>query len=81
MTNKVVKSLASKYENISKEVSNIMGGKVLEYEAKTILNQGKLLQLIELVEKGLLSIEVAAQEANMTLEEFKQSMLTKTNLR
>ena len=33
---RIVKSLVAKYENISKEISDIMGGKILEYEAKTI---------------------------------------------
>ncbi len=51
-----------------------MGGKVLEYDAKTILNQGietgTINTLISLVNDGLLSVEEAAKRANMTLEEF-----------
>ncbi len=39
MAEKVVDNLAAKYENIRKEVRTIMGGKILEYEAKTILMQ------------------------------------------
>ncbi len=41
MSEKVVDNLAAKYENIRKGVRFIMGGKILEYEAKTILRQGE----------------------------------------
>jgi hypothetical protein len=40
MTRKVVTSLAAKYENVREGVNDVMGGKVLEYEAKTILRKG-----------------------------------------
>jgi predicted transposase YdaD len=33
-------SLAFKHEKIKKEVTEVMGGQVLEYEAKNILNRG-----------------------------------------
>ncbi len=41
MSNKVVNHLAQKYDNVKEGVISIMGGKVLEYEAKQILNEGK----------------------------------------
>ena len=41
MTIKVVKNIAVKYPNIMKGVQEIMGGQVLDYEAKRILNRGK----------------------------------------
>lgn len=41
MTNNVINSLAEKYEVIRKGVTDSMGGKVLEYEEKDILNRGK----------------------------------------
>ena len=40
MTRKVVEKITAKYENVRKEVTSVMGGKVLEYEAKTILQSG-----------------------------------------
>ena len=40
MTRKVIEQLASKYAKVRKEVTSIMGGKILEYEAKTILQRG-----------------------------------------
>lgn len=41
MSEKVVEHLAAKYENLKEGVKSVMGGKILEYEAKTILNMGK----------------------------------------
>lgn len=41
MTHKVLENLAKKYENVKKGVGSIMGGKVLEYETKTIFREGK----------------------------------------
>ena len=40
MSRKVVEKITAKYENVRKEVTSVMGGKVLEYEAKTILQDG-----------------------------------------
>ncbi len=40
MSEKVVDNLAVGYDNIRKGVKTVMGGKILEYEAKTILRQG-----------------------------------------
>jgi hypothetical protein len=46
MSNHVMALIAQKYENVRRGVEPIMGGKIIEYEAKTILNQG--------IEKGRL---------------------------
>ena len=40
MSKKVIEGLARKYEKVQKGVKEIMGGRVLEHEGKTILNQG-----------------------------------------
>ena len=40
MSNKVVENLARKYKNVREGVKSIMGGRVLEHEAKTILREG-----------------------------------------
>lgn len=40
MSNKVLEHIAKKYESVRKGVKSVMGGKVLEYEAKTIRNEG-----------------------------------------
>ena len=41
MSNNVVESLAAKYENVKEGVVEIMGGKILDYEAKQIKNEGR----------------------------------------
>lgn len=41
MMKRVISNIASKYNSVREEVRNVMGGKVLEHEAKTILNTGR----------------------------------------
>ena len=78
MSERVITKLAVKHEQIRKEVSNIMGGKVLEYEAKTILRKGikvgKIEAYHELVNDGLLSIEEAAKRVDMSVDEFLKEL-------
>ena len=64
-----------------------MGGKVLEYEAKTIRNEGikegmqeglqkgRLEMLFDLVRDNLLSIKDAASQAKLTEETFREKMM------
>ena len=40
MSKKVLENIAAKYDNIQKEVKEIMGGRVLDYEGKSIFNEG-----------------------------------------
>lgn len=74
MSERVMAKLSAKYESIRKEVTSIMGGKVLEYEAKDILRKGKTEAYLELVKDGLLSVEEAARRADMTVEEFEKEL-------
>ena len=53
MTENVVNSLARNYEEIQKGVTDVMGGKILEYEAKDILNRGKAQGITIGHEKGM----------------------------
>lgn len=41
MSNKVLEHIARKYDSVRKGVKSIMGGKILEYEAKTIREKGR----------------------------------------
>ena len=41
MSERVLKQIAKNYENIQEGVGSIMGGKVLDYEAKRIKNEGR----------------------------------------
>ena len=51
MINHVMALIAQKYENVRRGVEPIMGGKIIEYEAKTILNKG--------IEKGRLESAIS----------------------
>ena len=61
MSKKVLEHICAKYDNVKNGVREIMGGKVLEYEAKTILRRGiqqgmeagARQQLIEQIKKKL----------------------------
>ena len=78
--NKVAKSLAVDHANVLKGVDDVMGGKILEYEAKDILREGEargrkegaMETLFGLVKDGLLTIAVAAQRAGMDLPAFEK---------
>ena len=80
MSKKVIESLAIKYANVTKGVTSVMGGKVLEYEAKTILNQGRqegffqgeICALTSLVKDNILTTSDAAKRLGMTEEEFQK---------
>ena len=82
MSERVITKIATGYESIRKEVTSIMGGKVLEYEAKDILRKGikegievgKFETLRELVKDGILSIEEAAKRVGMTVEQFQKEL-------
>lgn len=90
MSNKVLGHIAQKYENVKEGVKSVMGGKVLDYEAKRIKNEGKLEgklegrlegrlegkmeMLFDLVNDNLLSIRDAAFRAKLTEEVFKEKM-------
>lgn len=94
LTNKVLEHIASDYEKIREGVKPVMGGKVLEYEAKTIRNDGinegwkagiregrregvkvgRLEQLLDLVKLNLLSVKDAAEQAQLSEEDFLRKL-------
>lgn len=51
MSNKVLEHIARKYHTVKEGVKLVMGGKILEYEAKTIKREG----IAEGLEKGIIS--------------------------
>ncbi len=71
MANKVLEHIAENHAMIKEGVKSVMGGKVLDYEAKKIKNEGKLETYIELVKAGLISAEEAAKRLQKSVEEFK----------
>ena len=74
MSRKVLEHIAVNFENVREGVESVMGGQILEYEAKDILNRGKLEILKELVNDGLLRIQDAAERAGMSVSDFEKLM-------
>lgn len=88
MTKKVVESIAQKHEAVREGVKQVVGGKILEYEAKDILRRGisqgrqegektgikkgEINMCIQLIHDGLLKVEDAARKLNMEEEELKR---------
>ena len=72
LSRKVAEHLCAKYDTIKKEVIDSMGGKILEYEAKTILNEGKITMCLKLIRNGLLSITDAARQIPMEESELRK---------
>ena len=78
MSRKVLESIAKKYQKVREGVTEVMGGRVLEYEAKTIKNEGwlegKVEVLFDLVENHVFTIKEAASYAGLTVEEFSNKI-------
>lgn len=79
MSNKVLEHLAEKHDAITKGVKSVMGGKILDYEAKKIkeesmsqgMTRGKIETLTGLVKDGLLSVDEAAKRLQKSVDEVK----------
>lgn len=82
MSKRVLEGVAAKYANVKEGVESVMGGRVLEYEAKTIknagiaegINEGAVMTLVSLVRDGILSVTDAALRAKLSEEEFLTKM-------
>lgn len=87
LANNVVEKLASKYDNVEKEVTEVMGGKVLNYRSKEIfreamekgLEEGRLegsnQKTVELVTKKYQkgdSVSKIAEDLLMSVEEVEE---------
>lgn len=82
MSNKVLQKIATNHVNIMKEVSDVMGGKVLEYEAKTILNEGCQNEQIRIIKNMLSQLKTKEEIADLLalpLEEVEQLIKLATN--
>ena len=71
MTKEVTRHLASKYKNVKEGVESIMGGKILDYEAKDILNQGKSAVVIELL-RAKQPLELIAKVSKFSVERIAE---------
>ena len=65
MSGKVLEHIARKHDRVREGVRSVMGGKVLEYEAKTILNEGIVLGRTETARRMLV--------LNFTPEQISQA--------
>lgn len=77
MSKKVLEHLAKKYSNITEKVGAVMGGKILDYEAKDILNAGKKegrLEAVRIVIKTARKYNADEEEiVNLLMTEFEIS--------
>ncbi|MCI6018264.1 MAG: hypothetical protein MRZ59_05375 [Clostridiales bacterium] len=75
MSNKVVEKIAEKFEKVRDGVKSVMGGRVLEHEAKKILNEGELKRAIENALRMIadnLPLEKVAEYSGLSLEKVKE---------
>ena len=72
MSKKVLEALTVKYSKVQEGVGKIMGGKILDYEAKDILNQG----IEKGIEKGIIK-GIAIGDAKRVLEYYKDGTISK----
>lgn len=84
LSSDVIKEITQKYENVQKGVGGIMGGVLIETEARVILNQGisqgKILGIdeakkktaVRMLKKGKLSVEEVAEYSELAISEVKQ---------
>ena len=83
MSNKVLRHLAHKYENVKEGVGLVMGGRILDYEAKTIkseglregrsegLHEGRKETARNLIRAGKMSLEEIAECSSLPIDELK----------
>ena len=69
LSNDVIREIAQKYENVQKGVGDIMGGALIETEARTILNQGKSEGISETKKKTALRM---LKIGKLTIEEIAE---------
>ena len=71
----VIREIAQKYENVQKGVGDIMGGALIETEARTILNRGKdeakKETALRMLQDGELSIDKIAQYSGLDIAEVE----------
>lgn len=90
MSRKVLENIAWKYGNVKEGVKSVMGGRILDYEAKRIKaeglqegrkeglqegrKEGQIETLIELVKDNILSVKEAASRASLPEAGFREQM-------
>lgn len=80
MTNKVVGHIAAKYACVKEGVKSVMGGRVLEYEAKTIRNEGMREGIKEGIKEGIRSLIGSLRSFHISDEEIKKELISRYHL-
>lgn len=94
MACKIVKNLAGRYAKTSERIGDIMRGRILEYEAKTIMNEGRaegrqegrieglqegqIKVFLNMVQRGF-SVDEAMSLAEITKEQADKALATLKN--
>ncbi len=72
----VIKEIAQKYEKVQKGVGDIMGGALIETEARRILNKGisetKRETALRMLKRGKMTIEEIAEDTGLSVAEVEQ---------
>ena len=76
MSNKVLEHIAVKYDSVKKGVQSVMGGKILEYEAKTIMNRGRE----EGREEGITVLVSTLKDMDVPVQVILEKLQEKFNL-
>ena len=83
MMKEVAEKIAEKYEKVRRGVTSVMGGEILEYEAKTIWKggyaegkrsgfaEGEIKAYIDLIRDGIFTVSEAARRLDMKEEELE----------
>ena len=76
MYDKVLEHIAVKYDSVKKGVQSVMGGKILEYEAKTIMNRGRE----EGREEGITVLVSTLKDMDVPVQVILEKLQEKFNL-
>ena len=68
----VIKEIAQKYENVQKGVGGIMGGALIETEARKIRDEARKKTALVLLEMGKLTIEEISAASGLSIAEVEQ---------
>ncbi len=68
----VIKEIAQKYENVQKGVGGIMGGALIETEARRLRDEAKREVVINMLKRGKMTIEEIAEDTKLSVTEVEQ---------
>ena len=68
----VIKEIAQKYENVQKGVGDIMGGALIETNARKLKNEANKETAIRMIKRGKMTIEEIAEDTGLSVAEVEQ---------